>query len=99
MLKIFHARLQNCANQELPDVQAGFRKKKKKEREREREDQEIKLPMFSGSLIKQGNSIKSIYLCFFNYAKAFDYVDHNKLWRDLRQMGIPDTLTSLLRNL
>ena len=77
----------------------GLKKKKKKEREREREDQEIKLPMFSGSLIKQGNSIKSIYLCFFNYAKAFDYVDHNKLWRDLRQMGIPDTLTSLLRNL
>ena len=70
----------------------GLEKKKK-------EDQEIKLPTFSGSLIKQGNSRKSIYLCFFNYAKAFDYVDHNKLWRDLRQMGIPDTLTSLLRNL
>ena len=73
--------------------------KKTNKQTNKQEDQEIILPTFSGSQIKQGNYRKSIYLYFFNYVKAFDSLDHNKLWRALKQMGIPDTLTSLLRNL
>ena len=62
------------------------------------EEPEIKLPTFVGSLKKQ-ESQKDIYFCFIDYAKAFDCVDHNKLWKILKEMGIPDYLTCLLRNL
>ena len=62
------------------------------------EEPEIKLPTSAGSLKKQESSRK-IYFCFIDYAKAFDYVDHNKLWKILKEMGIPDNLTCLLRNL
>ena len=61
------------------------------------EEPEIKLPTSAGS--KQESSRKNIYFCFIGYAKAFDCVDHNKLWKILREMGIPDHLTCLLRNL
>ena len=60
---------------------------------------EIKLPTSSGSWKKQESSRKNIYFCFSDYAKAFDCVDHNKLWKILKEMGIPDHLTCLLRNL
>ena len=63
------------------------------------EEPEIKLPTSIGSQKNQENSRKSIYLCFTDYAKAFDCVDHNKLWKILQNMGIPDHLTCLLRNL
>ena len=63
------------------------------------EEPEIKLPTSSGSSKKQKSSRKSIYFCFIDYAKAFDCVDHNKLWKILKEMGIPDQLTCLLRNL
>ena len=63
------------------------------------EEPEIKLPISAGSLKKQESSRKNIYLCFIDYAKAFDCVDHNKLWKILEEMGIPDHLTCLLRNL
>ena len=64
------------------------------------EEPEIKLPTPAGSLKKQGSSRKkNIYFCFIDYAKAFDCVDHNKLWKILKEMGIPDRLTCLLRNL
>ena len=57
------------------------------------------MPASAGSLKKQESSRKNIYFCFIDYAKAFDYVDHNKLWKYLKEMGIPDHLTCLLRNL
>ena len=63
------------------------------------EEPEIKLPTSAGSLKKQERSRKNIYFCFIDYAKAFDCVDHNKLWKILKEMGIPDHLTYLLRNL
>ena len=63
------------------------------------EEPEIKLPTSVGSLKKQESSRKNIYFCFIDYAKAFDCVDHNKLWKILQEMGIPDHLTFLLRNL
>ena len=75
---------------ELPDVQAGFRKG------RGTRDQ---LPTSAGSSKKQESSRKNIYFCFIDYAKDFDCVDHNKLWKILKEMGIPDHLTCLLRNL
>ena len=68
---------------ELPDVQAGFKKA---------EEPEIKLPTSTGSQSKQANSKKKIYF-FTDYVKAFDYVDHNKLWKMLKEMGVPDYLT------
>ena len=90
MLKIFHARLQHYANQELPDVQAGFRK------DRETRGQIANICW----IIENAREFqKNIYLCFINYTKAFDCVDHNKLWKALKEMGIPDHLTCLLRNL
>ena len=76
----------NC---ELPDVQPGLEKA---------EEPEIKLPTSAGSWKKQ-ESQKKIYFCFIDYAKAFDCVDHNQLWKILKEMGIPDHLTCLLRNL
>ena len=63
------------------------------------EEPEIKLPTSAGSSKKQESSRKNIYFCFIDYAKAFDCVDHNKLWKILKEMGIPDHLTCLLRNL
>ena len=93
MLKIMQARLQQYMNHELPDVQAGKLLEKA-------EEPEIKLPSSAGSSIKQESSRKkNIYFCFIDYAKAFDCVDHNKLWKILQEMGIPDHLTRLLRNL
>ena len=89
MLKIFQARFQQYVNHELPDIQAGFRKG------RGTRDQ---LPTSAGSWKKQESSRKTS-IFFIDYAKAFDYVDHNKLWKILRQMGIPDHHTCLLRNL
>ena len=90
MLKILQARLQQYMNRELPNVQAGFRKG------RGTRDQ---LPTSTGSLKKQESSRKIIYFCFIDYAKAFDCVDHNKLWKIPKEIGIPDHLTCLLRNL
>ena len=63
------------------------------------EEPEIKLPTFAGSWKKQEEFQKNIYICFIDYAKAFDYVDHNKLWKILKEMGITDYLVCLLRNL
>ena len=63
------------------------------------EETEIKLPTSAGSSKKQEEVQKNIYFCFIDYAKAFDCVDHNKLWKILKEMGIPDHLTCLLRNL
>ena len=90
MFKILHARPQNNANQELPDVQAGFRKG------RGTRDQIAKLCWIKE---KAREFKKNIYLCFIDYTNAFDYVDHNKLWKTLKEMRISDHLTSLLRNL
>ena len=89
MLKILQARLQQYMNQELPDVQAGFRKG------RGTRDQIANICW----IIKKGRVFqKNIYICFIDYAKAFDFVDHSKLWKILQEMGIPDHLTCLLRN-
>ena len=63
------------------------------------EEPEIKLPTSAGSSKKQESSRKNIYFCFLDYAKAFDCVDHNKLWKILKEMGLPEHLTCLLRNL
>ena len=63
------------------------------------EEPEIKLPTSAGSSKKQESSLKNIHFCFIDYAKAFDYVDHNKLWKILREMGILDRLTCLWRNM
>ena len=63
------------------------------------EKSEIKLPTSIGSLKKARDFQKNIYFCFIDYAKAFDYVDHHKLWKILQEMGIPDHMTCLLRNL
>ena len=90
MLKILQARLQQYVNQELPDVQAGFRKG------RGTRDQIANIYWITE---KAREFQKNIYFCFVNYAKAFDSVDHNKLWEILKEMGIPDHLTCLLRNL
>ena len=90
MLKILPARLQQYMNRELPDVQAGFRKG------RGTRDQMANIRW----IMEKGREFqKSIYFCFIDYAKAFDCVDHNKLWKILKGMGIPDHLTYLLKNL
>ena len=90
MLKILQARLQQYMNHELPDVQPGFRKGRRPE---------IKLLTSVGSSKKQESSRKTSISALLTYAKAFDCVDHNKLWKILKEMGIPDDLTCLLRNL
>ena len=90
MLKSFQARLQQYMNRELPDVQTGFRKG------RGTRDQ---IPNICWIMEKAREFQKNIYFCFIDYAKAFDCVNHNKLWKILREMGIPDHLTCLLRNL
>uniref|UniRef100_A0A4W2DHA1 Reverse transcriptase domain-containing protein n=1 Tax=Bos indicus x Bos taurus TaxID=30522 RepID=A0A4W2DHA1_BOBOX len=90
MLKIFQARLQQYVNGELPDVQAGFRKG------RGTRDQIANIRWI---MEKAKEFQKNIYFCFTDYAKAFDCVDHNKLWKILKEMGIPNHLTCPLRNL
>ena len=90
MLKILQVRLQQYMNRELPDVQAGFRKG------RGTRDQ---IAHICWIIEKAREFQKSIYFCFIEYNKAFDCVDHNKLWKILKEMGIPDHLTCLLRNL
>ena len=90
MLKIFQARLQQYMKCELPDVQAGFRKG------RRTRDQ---IANIRWTMEKAREFQKNTYFCFFDYAKAFDCVDHNKLWKILQVMGIPDYLACLLRNL
>ena len=90
MLKILQARLQQYVNHELPDAQAGFRKG------RGTKDQFANICWI---MEKATEFQKKNYFCFLDYAKAFDCVEHNKLWKILRQMGIPDHLTCLLRNL
>ena len=90
MLKILQVRLQQYMNCELLDVQAGFRKG------RGTRDQIANICW----IIEKAREIqKNIYFCFVDYAKAFDCVDHNKLWKILKEMGIPEHLTCLLRNL
>ena len=90
MLKILQARLQQYMKGELPDVQLGFRKG------REPRDQIANIHW----IIKKAREFqKNIYFCFIDYAKTFDCVDHNKLWKILKEMGIPDHLICLLRNL
>ena len=90
MLKILQASLQQHMSRELPDIQAGFRKG------RGTRDQIANICW----IIKKAREFqKNIYFCFIAYAKAFDCVDHNKLWKILKEMGIQDHLTCLLRNL
>ena len=90
ILKILQASLQQYGNRELPDVQAGFRKG------RGTRDQ---IANICWIIEKARQFQKNIYFCFIDYTKAFDCVDHNKLWKILKEMGIPDNLTFLLRNL
>ena len=90
MLKILQARLQQYMNRELPDVEAGFRQG------RGTRDQIANIHW----IMENGREFqKNIYFCFIDYAKALDCVDRNKLWKILKDMGIPDHLTCLLRNL
>ena len=89
MLKILQVRLQQYMNHEVPDVQAGFRK-----------GRGIRNQIANTCWIKKAREFqKYIYFCSIDYAKAFDCVDHNKLWKTLKEMEIPDHLTCLLRNL
>ena len=90
MLKILQARLQQYMNRELSYVQSGFRKG------RGTKDQ---IDNMHWIIEKVREFQENIYFCFIDYAKAFDCVDHNKLWKILNEMGIPDHLTCLLRNL
>ena len=87
MLKILQARFQQCIKQELPEIQVGFVKGRDL------------FANISWIIEKARDFHKTIYFCFTDYAKAFDYVDHNKLWKMLQEMGIPDHFTCLLRNL
>ena len=90
MLRILQTRLQQYVNREIPDVQAGFRKG------RGTRDQIANIQWI---ILKSKEFQKNIYFCCIDYAKAFDCVDHNKLWKILKEMEIPDDLTCLLRNL
>ena len=90
MLKILQARLQQYMNRELPDVQVGFRKGRGTRDE---------IANICWIIAKARELQKNIYFCFIDYAKAFDCVDHNKLWKILKKMGLPDHLACLLRNL
>ena len=90
MLKILHVILQQYMNQELPEVQAEFRKR------RETRDQFANILRI---IEKAREFQKNNYFCFSEYTKAFDCVDHNKLWKILKEMGVPDHFTCLLRNL
>ena len=90
MLKILQVNLQQTVNQEIPDVQAGFKKG------RGTGDQ---IANILGIMEKAREFQKNIYFCFIDYAKGFDSVDHNKRWNILKEMGMPDHLICLLRNL
>ena len=90
MLKILQARLQQFMNRELPDVQAGFRKGRRTRNQ---------IASISWIIEKARELQENIYICFIDYAKASDCVDHNKLWKILKEVGLPDHLTCLLRNL
>ena len=90
MLKILQARLQQYMNHELPNVQAGSRKG------RGTNNQIANIHWITE---KERKFNKNIYFCFIDYAKAFDYVDNNKLWKILKEMGIPDHLICLLRSM
>ena len=90
MLKILQARLQQYMNHEFPDVQAGFRKDRRTKGQ---------IANIRWIIEKAREFQKNIYFCFIDYAKAFDCVDHNKLWKILQEMKIPDHLTCFLRNL
>ena len=90
VLKILQARLQQYVNCELPDVQDGFRKGRGTRHQ---------ITNICWIMEKAREFQKNFYFCFIDYAKAFDCVDHNKLWKTLKEMGIPDHLTCLLRNL
>ena len=90
MLKTLQARLQQCVNQELPDFQAGFRKGRGTRNQ---------IANILWIIEKAREFQENIYFCFIDYAKAFDCVDHHKLWKILKEMGIPDHLTCLFRNL
>ena len=90
MLKILQARLQQYVNQELPDVQAGFRKGK---------GTRDQIANICWIIEKARELQKNIYFCFTDYTNTFDYVDHNKVWKILREIRVPDYLTCLLRNL
>ena len=90
MLKILWARLHQYVNRELPDVQAGFRKGRGTRNQ---------IANIRWIIEKAREFQKNLYFCFIDYAKAFDCVDHNKLWKILKEMGIPDHLTCLLRDL
>ena len=90
MLKILQARLQQYVNHDLPDVQAGFRKGRGIREQ---------IANIHWIIKKPREFRKNIYFCLFDCAKAFDCVDHNKVWKILKEMGIPDHLTCLLRNL
>ena len=90
MLKILQAKLQQYMNLEFPDVQAGFKRQR---------DQRSNFQHSLDHRKSKGVSEKNIYFCFIDYTKAFDCVDHNKLWKILKEMGIPDHLTCIPRNL
>ena len=90
MLKILQARLQQYVNCELPDVQAGCRKGRGTREQ---------IANIHWIIEKAREFQKNIYFCFIDYHKAFDYVDHKKLWKILKEMGIPDHLTCLMRDL
>ena len=92
MLKILQARFQQDVNHELPDIQAGFRKG------RGTRDQIVNIRWIIEKT-REISEVNSIYFCFIDYTKAFDCVDHNKLWKILKEMGMPGYLTRLLRNL
>ena len=90
MLKILQVRLQQYVNHEIPDLQAEFRKGK---------GTRDQITNICWIIEKAREFQKNIYLCFIDYAKAFDCVDHNKLWKILKETGIPDHLICLLKNL
>ena len=90
MLKILQARLQQYVNQEHPDVHSGFRKGR---------GTRVQTANISWIIEKPREFQKNTYFLFIDYAKACDFVDHNKLWKILQEMGIPDHLICLLRNL
>ena len=90
MLKVFQARLQQYVNGELPDIQAAFRKGR---------GTRVQIANICWIIQKAREFQKNIYFCFIDYAKAFDSVDHNKLWKILQEVEIPDHLICLLRNL
>ena len=89
MLKILQASLQQYVNHELLEVQTGFKKGK---------GTRDQIPNICWIIEKAREFQKNIYFCFIDYTKPFDCVDHNKLWKILKEMGIPDLLTCLLRN-